>query len=65
VTRRAETLRTAGLLSAGALAVHQLRYRLVYGGGADRALEHQGHGYLSAVVPVVGLALAGVLAHLL
>lgn len=46
-------LRTVSLLSAGALAVHQLRYSLAFGGRADHALASQGHGYLGWLVPVV------------
>ena len=34
------------LLPAGALLVHQLRYLLAYGPGADSALSAQGHAYL-------------------
>lgn len=48
----------AALLPAGALAVHELRYLLAYGGGATVALQRQGHNYLHSVVPWVVLALA-------
>lgn len=55
---------TAGL-SAGALAVHELRYRLAYGNDAAAALQHQGHAYLNVATPVIGMVLACLLGHLL
>jgi hypothetical protein len=46
----------------GALAVHELRYLIAYGGDSGRALSEQGHGYLPLVMGVgvflVGLAAA-------
>jgi hypothetical protein len=48
-----------GLLSLGALALHELRYLLAFGGGAATELERTGHGYLDLLAPVlVALALA-------
>jgi hypothetical protein len=58
-------LRCTALLSAGVLVVHDLRYRLAFGEHADHALEAHGHGYLSAVAPLVGLLVAFAAAHLL
>jgi hypothetical protein len=53
-------LRFAGLLAAGSLAVHQLRYAAGYGSNSSRALAEQGHGYLgdAGAVAAVLLALA-------
>jgi uncharacterized membrane protein YidH (DUF202 family) len=62
---RASWLRTAALLPAGALAVHQLRYLLAYGDGAQHALQRSGHGYLSVVELLIGLVLALALGGLL
>jgi hypothetical protein len=51
--------RRASLLALGALALHQLRYALVYGGRTSAALEHQGHSYLGDLAPLlVALALS-------
>ena len=58
--------RAAGLLTLGALAVHQLRYLVAYGAGGGEALHREGHGYLLAAIPViVALAAAAVMAGLL
>jgi len=61
-------LRGAALMPAAALAVHQLRYELAYGGGASHALAAQGHAYLSSLTPgivlLTGLALGGSLGAL-
>jgi hypothetical protein len=59
IARRA---RTASLLALGALAVHQLRYALAYGGDAGSALASQGHGYLTAVAPTLVSLTAATLA---
>jgi hypothetical protein len=57
--------RRASLLALGALALHQLRYALAYGGDASSVLARQGHSYLGAVVPVLmALALSLVCARL-
>lgn len=62
MTGSASWFRFVALLSAGALGVHQLRYLVTYGDGAGTALEHSGHGYLAAVEPLVGMAVALVIA---
>jgi hypothetical protein len=53
------------LMPAGALAVHQLRFLLAYGGGAGVALARQGHSYLDSLVPwivaLIALAAGGFL----
>jgi len=59
------TLRALALLAPGALAVHELRYLVAYGGDAQRTLDHEGHHYLAALTPLVSLLLAATLAHLL
>jgi hypothetical protein len=48
-------LRGAALMPLAAFAVHQLRYKLAYGGGASEALAAQGHAYLSSLVPWIVL----------
>ncbi|MBV9803749.1 MAG: hypothetical protein JO130_11180 [Solirubrobacterales bacterium] len=48
----------AGLMPAGAFAVHQLRYWLAYGSRAGVELQKQGHSYLHSVVPWIVLAVA-------
>jgi len=50
--------RLGALLVLGALAVHELRYRVGYGEGAEEALRAHGHGYLAVAGPLVA-ALAG------
>jgi hypothetical protein len=65
MTRRAAWLRIAALLCAGALAVHELRYLLVFGAGSGRALARDGHAYLGVINPLVALVVAGVLAQLM
>ncbi|MEA2404016.1 MAG: hypothetical protein QOE08_663 [Thermoleophilaceae bacterium] len=57
VTRDAR-LRFAGLLAAGSLAVHQLRYAAGYGDHSSRALAEQGHGYLGDAGVFAALLLA-------
>jgi hypothetical protein len=64
--RTSRTARAASLLSLGALAVHELRYLLVYGNGAGETLAHEGHAYLSDLGgALVGLAAATLLATLM
>ncbi|HEX2468591.1 MAG TPA: hypothetical protein VHJ54_10320 [Solirubrobacterales bacterium] len=53
---------SAGLLVLGALALHQLRYLLAYGGHAEAELERQGHAYLELLAP---LLVAGAIALLI
>jgi len=50
--------RTAALLAAGALAVHELRYLAGYGERADAASLARGHEYLSVAAPLVAAVLA-------
>src|SRR5580693_144611 len=56
--------RTA-LVPAAALAVHQLRFVLAFGGGAGVELARQGHAYLHSLVPwivvAIGVAAGGFL----
>jgi hypothetical protein len=51
-------LRTAALLAAGGLTVHQLRYLLAYGHESGDQLAAQGHSYLTVLAPIVIAALA-------
>jgi hypothetical protein len=48
-------LRTAALLGIGALAVHELRYRIAFGDDSQSALASSGHGYLGLVAPALAL----------
>lgn len=57
-TPRARRALTAALIAGGALLLHQLRYVLVYGAGAEDALALHGHAYLVLVTPLVAAALA-------
>lgn len=45
------------LVPAGALGVHQLRFWLAFGSGANAELARQGHAYLHSLVPWIVLAL--------
>jgi hypothetical protein len=51
------TMRPVALLIAGAIAVHDLRYLLGFGGDAGHALAERGHGYMVALTPIVGVLL--------
>jgi hypothetical protein len=44
-------LARAAAVPAAAMAVHQLRYLLAYGGGTALELQRQGHSYLHSLVP--------------
>ena len=57
--------RAAALLPLAALGVHDLRYRLAYGGDAGHELARQGHAYLGIAKPLVGVLFALVVAELL
>src|SRR3954447_9771470 len=57
-------LRCFALLGAGALALHELRYLVAYGGDAGRALNEQGHGYLGTVAALVAVAVVASVATL-
>jgi hypothetical protein len=59
-------VRVAAVLALGGLALHELRYMLGYGGEADAALAHQGHGYMEPLVPtLIALCVALIAAALL
>ena len=54
------SLRTSALFYVGALSLHELRYLVGWGTGAERALGHQGHAYLAYGMPwALALAAAG------
>jgi hypothetical protein len=61
----ARFLARAAVVPAGALAVHQLRFLLAFGGGANAQLARQGHSYLHSLVPwivlLLGVAVGGFL----
>ncbi len=48
----------AGLLPPAALAVHQLRFVLAFGGATGPELQRTGHSYLHSLVPWIVLAVA-------
>jgi membrane protease YdiL (CAAX protease family) len=52
---------SAALLAVGALALHQLRYLLAYGGQASAELERQGHSYLDTAAPLLVAAAVALL----
>src|SRR4051812_48361258 len=54
--QRGSWLQVTVLLAVAAWVVHEGRYALAFGAGADRALAAQGHGYLGLVGPALGLA---------
>jgi hypothetical protein len=63
---RSRVARTAALLALGGLAVHQLRYLLVFGSGSGAELHQEGHDYLAQALPIlVGLAVAAIVARFL
>jgi hypothetical protein len=51
-------LARAALMPAAALAVHELRFVLAFGGHAGVELQRQGHSYLHSLVPWIVLLLA-------
>jgi hypothetical protein len=51
------SLRTISLITAGAVAVHELRYIAGYGSSANEALAEQGHSYMSMIYAIVALLL--------
>lgn len=51
-------IRAAALMPAAVLTVHQLRFQLAFGEGADGKLASEGHQYLSALAPVAAMLLA-------
>ncbi len=50
--------RAAALLPAAVLSVHQLRFLLAFGGGANAELARSGHAYLGLLAPAVAMATA-------
>jgi hypothetical protein len=60
--RQGSLPRSAALISLGALAVHQLRYQLAYGGDAHAELARQGHGYLTQALPLLIAAAMAIVA---
>jgi hypothetical protein len=63
---RISIVRCGALIALGALAVHQLRYLLAFGGNSGAELIHQGHGYLLQALPILcGFAIALLAAGLL
>jgi hypothetical protein len=54
-------LRTAGVLTLGALGLHQLTYLLANGSDAGHALTAQGHSYLFTLAPALVSVAVGVL----
>jgi hypothetical protein len=59
------TLRVAALIAVAALALHELRYLIGFGGDAGAALDARGHGYLGAAGIAVALLAALAAAELL
>jgi hypothetical protein len=51
-------LARAAVVPAAAIAVHQLRYLLAFGGTASIELQRQGHSYLHSIAPWIAVALA-------
>ena len=62
------SLARVALMPAAALAVHQLRYVLAFGGSAGVELARQGHSYLHSLVPwivlLIGVAIGAFLCGL-
>jgi hypothetical protein len=58
-------LARSALVPAAALAVHQLRFVLAFGGSAGTELARQGHSYLHSLAPwivmLIGVAIGGFL----
>jgi hypothetical protein len=52
LTARGQRFRALALFSGAAVAVHQLRYVLAFGGRSDEQLGLQSHSYLVLVLPV-------------
>lgn len=65
MTARRFALMAVALLSAAALLVHDLRYRLVFGDDTGSVLAEHGHGYLAALSPFVAVLCAIACARLL
>ncbi len=56
--RVASAISCSTLVPAAALAVHQLRFMLAFGGHANAVLSRQGHAYLHSLAPWIVLATA-------
>lgn len=54
--------RTAALIALGAMAVHQLRYRLADGSRTGQVLAEQGHAYLTGALPILAAFVLSALA---
>jgi hypothetical protein len=64
--RTAHRVRLASILAVGAFALHQLRYLIAFGGSASAELAHEGHRYMSDLLPpVCVLVLAAMVATLI
>lgn len=57
VRDRTLTLRAIALLAAGSAGIHQLRYAIADGPGANHALTAPDHAYLGTALPLVMIAL--------
>jgi len=53
--RTAHRARLAAILALGAFAVHQLRYLIAFGSSSSEELARQGHGYMAACLPILGV----------
>lgn len=65
--RRSQRGLSGGALAAllvACVAVHELRYLVVFGGDAGRLIGHQGHPALAVITPMLALVLGGLLGHL-
>lgn len=63
---RSDLLRRAALIAAGALALHELRYRVGFGGDAGTVAAEHGHAYLPwAAGAAIALVVAAVCAFVL
>jgi hypothetical protein len=51
-------VRAAALMPAASLTVHQLRFQLAFGAGADGKLASEGHQYLGAVTMLAAMLVA-------
>jgi hypothetical protein len=65
VSRISLRARTLALLPLAAVGVHQLRYKLAFGGDAGHELAAEGHAYLTSLTPLLALAAALAAAELI
>jgi hypothetical protein len=61
---RTSMLRATSLVAVAALALHELRYLIGFGGRTPEALSSQGHGYLPVAVALAGALLVVAAAQL-